>query len=204
MLTASAKASIPRGRRNQYIPCWDADCEEALKDHRNATEREKPEKSDILMNILGDKRRERWEEVVYIVDFTHSSRKAWKTINKLTGQNNNPKPCPVSAKAVGSVLVANGKLTDRNHETRGHVHNVNAKIKEAAASQPASGDLSSQLSTKELLDAIFSLRNGKAPGIDKVHSEFLKILGLQSIEWLRSFLSDCLDKTSFSTIWRQA
>ena len=32
MLSSAAKASIPRGRRGQYIPCWYENCEAALKE----------------------------------------------------------------------------------------------------------------------------------------------------------------------------
>ena len=54
------------------------------------------------------------------------------------------------------------------------------------------------------MDAIMTLKNGKAPGVDMVHSEFLHHMGLQAIEWLRLFLSNCLDTLTIPTVWRQA
>ena len=45
-----------------------------------ANENDKPDKGDILMKVLGDKRQERWDEIVSNFDFTHSSRKAWAAI----------------------------------------------------------------------------------------------------------------------------
>ena len=109
MLLSAAKASIPRGRRSNYIPCWDKDCDSALSSYNSATEEEKKDKCDHLFNILDEKRRKRWEETVSNVDFTHSSRKAWQTVNKLTGRSNTAKSCPVTADSIATVLIKNGK-----------------------------------------------------------------------------------------------
>ena len=73
MLSSAAKASIPRGRRDNYIPCWDAGCEEALQNYNTASIDQKPAKGDQLLQILGEKRRARLEETVTSIDFTHSS-----------------------------------------------------------------------------------------------------------------------------------
>jgi len=45
-------------------------------------------------------------------DFSHSSRKAWRTINKLTGRpGRSSRLCPVSANSIASQLVKNGAHT---------------------------------------------------------------------------------------------
>ena len=55
-------------------------------------------------------RRDRWSEVVRNIDFSHSSRKAWSILNNLTGRSrHSPRHCPVSADAIASQLVRNGK-----------------------------------------------------------------------------------------------
>jgi len=41
--------------------------------------------TSFLLSWLGRKKKERWEEAVNSIDFSHSSRKAWRTIKKLTG-----------------------------------------------------------------------------------------------------------------------
>ena len=204
MLSTAAKSSIPRGRRSQYIPCWDDECEVALKEQNAASDSEKPEKSEILLNILGEKRRVRWEETIDSIDFTHSSRKAWTTINRLTGRSSKPKPCPVSANAIASVLVDNGKWKDRSEDAKAHNRKVNRDIKEALSNQPAASNLSGPITTEQLMDAILTLKNGKAPGIDMVHSEFLSNMGLQAIAWLRLFLSNCIDTLTIPAVWRKA
>ena len=50
-----------------------------------------------------------WEEAVNSIEFSHSTRKAWRTINKLTGRSGSSfYQCPVSANSIASQLVKNG------------------------------------------------------------------------------------------------
>ena len=63
-----------------------------------------------LLAKLDRKRRDRWSEAVRSIDFSHSSRKAWSILNNLTGRSrHSPRHCPVSADAIASQLVKNGK-----------------------------------------------------------------------------------------------
>ena len=78
-----------------------------------------PEGSDssraasALLSRLDRKRRDRWFETVQTIDFSHSSRKAWSILNNLTGRSRrSPQHCAVSANAIASVLVNNGKYED--------------------------------------------------------------------------------------------
>ena len=49
-------------------------------------------------------------ETVRSIDFSHSGRKAWSILNNLTGRSrHSPRHCPVSADAIASQLVRNGK-----------------------------------------------------------------------------------------------
>ena len=59
---------------------------------------------------LDRKRRDRWSEAVRSIDFSHSNRKAWSNLNNLTGRSrHSPRHCSVSADAIASQLVRNGK-----------------------------------------------------------------------------------------------
>ena len=107
----AAKKTIPRGYRNNYIPCWDAECESLYK-----TFLQSPQGDDsslaatALLAKLNRKRRDRWSEAVRSIDFSHSSRKPWSILNNLTGRSrHSPRHCPVSADAIASQLVRNGK-----------------------------------------------------------------------------------------------
>ena len=46
------------------------------------------------------------------VDFTHSSRKPWQAINKLTGRSTTQSRCPVTVNAIASQLLNNGRFPD--------------------------------------------------------------------------------------------
>ena len=72
------------------------------------------------MRILGEKRLAQWEETITSIDFTQSNRKAWSTINSLSGQSNKPKPCLVTTNAIASVLVENGKWRNKSEESKQH------------------------------------------------------------------------------------
>jgi len=62
-----------------------------------------------LLSWLVQKRRERWEEAVNSIDFPNSSRKAWSTINKLTGRcEHSFRLRPVSANSIASWFLKNG------------------------------------------------------------------------------------------------
>ena len=204
MLSVAAKASIPRGHRKNYIPCWDKECESALNAYNTASPDEKPSKSDLLMEVLGNKRRTRWEETVSSIDFTHSSRQAWSSINRLTGRSSKPKPCLVTANSIASVLVENGKWKTKNEESKAHTYKVNAGIKELTNRLPATSNFSRSITLEEVMDAILCLRAGKAPGVDLVHAEFLCHLGICTLQWLSGFLSNCLETSTIPAIWRQA
>ena len=75
IIKKAAKKTIPRGYRNNYIPCWDAECESLYK-----TFLQSPQGDDsslaatALLAKLDRKRRDRWSEAVRSIDFSHSSR----------------------------------------------------------------------------------------------------------------------------------
>ena len=90
---------------------WDAECESL-----NKTFLQSPQGDDsslaatALLAKLDRKRKDRWSEEVRNIDFSHSSRNAWSILNNLTGRSrHSPRHCPVSADAIASQLVRNGK-----------------------------------------------------------------------------------------------
>jgi len=87
-LLSAAKQCIPCGRRKNYVPCWDKECETLYRSFTRApvgTDSDRAASS--LLSRLGQKKQERWQEVVNSIDFSHSSRKAWRTINKHTDRS---------------------------------------------------------------------------------------------------------------------
>ena len=65
--------------------------------------------ASTLLSQLQQKKQERWEEAVNSIDFSHSSRKAWRTINIVTGRSGRSSHlCPVSVNSIVLQLVKNG------------------------------------------------------------------------------------------------
>ena len=95
----AAKKIIPRGYRNNYVPCWDAECESLYKTFLQYPQGDDSSLSaTTLLSKLDRKRRNRWSEAVRSIDFSHSSRKALSIFNNLTGRSRpSPRHCPVSA-----------------------------------------------------------------------------------------------------------
>ena len=113
LIIMAAEKAIPRGFRRRYIPNWDEECDIHYNEFLHAEPGdEAAAKALDLTDCLDKKRRERWEETVQGIDFTHSSRMAWKTFNRLTGRSSRPTQCPVSANSIAEQLLANGRLKD--------------------------------------------------------------------------------------------
>ena len=104
----SAKTNIPRGFRPSYIPCMDNECQQLLEQYSTSGD---PDIADHLVECLDNARRARWEEMTSSLDFTHSSRKGWNLIRKLSSGQQLPSSTRPSVKpnAVASHLVKVGK-----------------------------------------------------------------------------------------------
>ena len=113
-ISTAAKKYIPRGQRNDHIRCWDAECENLYQMFLQSPEGcDSSRAASALLSWLDRKRRDRWSEAVQTIDFSHSSHKAWSILNYITGRSRrSPRHCAVSANAIASVLVNNGKYKD--------------------------------------------------------------------------------------------
>ena len=200
----AAKKTIPRGYRNNYIPCWDAECESLYK-----TFLESPQGDDsslaatALLAKLDRKRRDRWSEAVRSIDFSHSSRKAWSILNNLTGRSRHSlRHCPVSADAIASQLVRNGKYEAVDRKSSRLVFQEVSDLWRATT--PDAVNISDNFSQREFAAALQHLKPGKAPGPDSICPELILHAGAALKSWLRDFLSSCLRRLKISKIWRRA
>ena len=109
-VSTAAKKCISPDRRNNRIPCWDAECENLYQTFLQCPEGyESSRAAAALLARLDRKRRNRWSEVVQNINFSHSSRVAWSTLNNLTGRSRqSPRQCPVSTNSIASQLVKTG------------------------------------------------------------------------------------------------
>ena len=119
VIGTAAKNSIPCGRRNNHITCWDAECENLYRTFLQSLEgSDSNGAATALLLRLDKKRRDRWSEAVQTIDFSHSSRKVWSMLNNLTGRSRrSPRHCAVSANAIASQLIRNGRYESIDRES---------------------------------------------------------------------------------------
>ena len=98
------------------MPCWDKECEILYRSFIRAPVGTGSDRAaSSLLSRQQQKKQGRWEAAVNFIDFSHSSCKAWRTINKLTGRSGrSTRQCPISANSIASQLVKNGA-----HKTSG-------------------------------------------------------------------------------------
>ena len=119
VIRIAAKDSISRGYRNNHMPCWNAECENLYRTFLQSPEGSDSSRATTALPLrLDKKRRDRWSKVVQSLDFSHSIRKAWSILNNLTGRSlRSPRHCAVSAKAIASQLIRNGRYLGINRES---------------------------------------------------------------------------------------
>ena len=203
----AAKQTIPRGYRNNYIPCWDVECESLYKTFLQSPQGDGPSlAATALLAKLDRKRRDRWYEAVQSFDFSHSSRKAWSILNNLTGRSRHSSGhCPISADAIVSQLVRNGKYEVVDHKSSRLVSEEVSDLWKATT--PNAVNIFDNFSQREFAAALQHLKPGKASSLTRPDSFFPELIlhaeaALKS--WLRDFLYSCLRRLKISKIWRRA
>ena len=100
--TIFAKLSIPHGRRNNYRPCWDAECEHLYQVFLRAPKGKATSLvASALLSHFDKKRKNCWFEAVNNIDFTYSSRLTLNIINNLTGRAKRTRRlCPITGNSI--------------------------------------------------------------------------------------------------------
>ncbi|KAI4833215.1 hypothetical protein KUCAC02_016129, partial [Chaenocephalus aceratus] len=194
VLLGAAKKTIPCGYNRNYIPGWDEECSRLLCDHQRAISREEVARLDVT-------RRTRWTEVVESIDFTHSSRKAWQTINQLTDRNTTPPRCPVTADAIASQLLKNGRFPDADKDL---ARLTSCEVSSILGADSVDSNLSGDFTADEISEAISKLKPGKSPGRDNIHPEFVIHQSSTTSGWLCAVFSSCYQKSKLPKTWRRA
>ena len=127
------------------------------------------ELGEILLNTVGEYRRQVWKELIENTNMTNNSRKAWATIRRL-GEDNTTPPTPttVTVNSVEAQLVTKGRSQNRHRPTGEY-----RRTAVPDCQQPASA-----LNKPFNLEAAMSmLKPGKAAGIIDVLAEIIQHLG---------------------------
>jgi len=156
-----------------------------------------------LLSRLQQKKQERWGEAVNSIDFSHSSRKAWRTINKLTSRpERSSRLCTVSAKSIASQLMKNGALKTGGREP---TRLVNQQLSDLwMIPTPEGHSISEPFRPEEFSAALRRLKPGKTPGLDSIFPEFILHARSALKSWFWDFLNSCMRQLKIPKIWRRA
>ena len=136
------------------------------------------------------------EEAVRSIDFLHSSRKAGSILNNLTGRSrHSPRHCPVSANAITSQLVRNGRYEAVDRKSSRLVFQEVSDLWRATTPNPV--NISDICSQREFTAVLQHLKPGKAPGPDFICPELIIYAGAPLKSCLHEFISSCLCRLKF-------
>ena len=203
-LLSAAKQCIPRGRRKNYVPCWCKECETLYRSFTRApVGTDSDRTASVLLSRLQQKKQERWEEAVNSIDFSHSSRKVWRTINKRTGRSGcSSRLWSVSANSIVLQLVKNG--THRT-EDRESTRLLNKELSDLwKIPTPQGHRISEPFRSEELSTAFRRLKPGKSLGSDSNFPERIQHAGSPHKSWFCNFLTSCMRQLKIPKIWRKA
>ena len=169
-----------------------------------------PEGSDsnraaaALLVRLDKKRRNRWSDAVQTIDFSHSSRKVWSILNNLTGRSRrSPRHCAISANAIASQLIGNGRYEGINRESSRLISQEVSDLWMATRTSPV--NICESFTFQAFVAAVLKhLKPGKTAGPDSICPELITHAGAALKSWLCGFLSSCLSHFKIPKVCRRA
>src|SRR5436190_200869 len=182
-----ATQCIPRGFREEFVPGWNQECEDLFADF-NANGNQ--ETANLLLNKLDEARKDKWVQAVENMNFTHSSRKAWSLLRKISSGTTSSKPSPTeqpSPESIAKRLVKLTKFPRQKEDIK-----VTYKLNEIKHSQQQALEVSRPFTSEELETAVGQVHVGKAAGLDGMFPEFIKNFGPKAKTWLLTMFNDIL------------
>ena len=123
-----------------------------------------------------------------LITHTHSDRKAWKTINKLSKDYAQPQQqCKVTADQVAHQLLLNGKGNSTHRPSK-------TKITDNHITEHS---LTSPFIMEGLIKGIKIMKNNKAAGLYDMLCEQIKHLGPKPTVWLKEIMTNILVSKKF-------
>jgi len=200
-LLFAAKQCIPRGRRKYYVPCWDKECETIYRSFtRTPVGTDSDRATSSLLSRLGQKKQEQWEAAVNSIDFSHSSREAWrKTCWQVWTLLS---PVPHLGKLHRLATCEERGTQDGDRES---ARLVNKELYDLWKIPTCEGhSISEPFRPEELAAALRCLKPGKSPGLDSIFPEFILHAGSAFKSWFCDFLTSCMLQLKIPKIWRRA
>ena len=148
------------------------------------------------------KRRDQWSEAFQRIEFSHSNRKSWSILNNFSGwSRHSSRHCPVSADAIASQLVKNGRYENINRTLSQFISQKVSDLWKAKSSSRV--NISENFTSREFTVTFEHLKPGKFPGPDSICPELILHAGAALKSWLCGFLSSCLHRLKIPKIWRR-
>ena len=173
LVRRSSNKNIPRGCRTSYVCSLNDKSKDMYEDYQRGFAKDPFNEDtvrvgDALLDEISEAQRSKWTEMIESTDFTHSSRNAWKTINKLTKDYTEPQQqSKVTADQVAHQLLLNGK-GNKLQVPRGE------KMPRQTVTE---SKLMSPFLMENLLHSVKALNNNKAAGLDDMLCEQIKHFG---------------------------
>ena len=124
-------------------------------------------------------------------------------MNNLTGRSrSSSRLCAVSANAIGSQLIRNGRYEGINRESSRLISQEVSDLWRATPTIPV--NISESFTSQEFAAALKHLKPGKASGPDSIFLELITHAGAALKSWLCGFLSSCLCHLKIPKVWRRA
>ena len=124
-------------------------------------------------------------------------------MNNLTGKSRrSPHHCAVSANAIASQLIRNGRYEGIDYESSQFIPQEVSDLWRATPTSPV--NISESFTSEEFAAALKHLKPGKAPGSDSICLELITHAGAALKSWLCGFLSSCLHHLKSSKVWKRA
>ena len=221
-ILSAAKETIPRGRRRDYIPGWNAQLQEL---HSTASRlREKMESCPTDENTAAynkakaeftrqklQQTRAAWHEKTSSLNMEKDTGKLWTLTKLLTGEI--PEKAQTVLKSEGEYIVQKeaANCLAKLYQEESNVklpRERTSQVREQLAQlqkQPTSHNCMSQpITMKEIEAAIRQLKCKKAPGPDGVTNDMIKHLGPAAEKTLLELFNESWKNGTVPALWKKA
>lgn len=195
LLKRAATTAILRGHRQNYIPCWNKECELLLHEYEQSGSEVT---ANRLMALLDEERRNRWISAMEEMNHTHSSRKSWALLRKLGAAQPSRKVRCVVASDIANLLFRTSNIKSQKCEKTA----ARKELTELLNLCEENTALMTGFTDEEVLNELKAVKNGKAAGTDGVLPEFLKNLGPRSIKWIATLATNIVNSNNIPKSWR--
>ena len=220
----AARKAIPRGRRRDYKPYWNARLDKLhkeLSEARDEMERNPTDHSVMRHNhikALFNKEKQvqmqnSWQEKTSSLNMEKDSKKLWnltKTINGDISENRKTTlqtgDGTFNGKAAANIFARMYQKVSETNISRSREKEVRSQANGLQDNPPSEAHscMKNPLTMKELNDALGRLKQKKAPGPDGITNEMLRHLGPEAKKTMLAIFNDSWKSGLVPAQWKEA